>query len=149
MNDKMVEAQRFGSEILQAIDQFLSPQPPSAFKTLAATVAAFNSADWGTYETYVDPGCVIYNVSDTAYLIGRDAVMKHFRSYRGAKFLLTNDISWRPPSWPLAVRGIALWSNKDHGHIDVPVRYDFQFHPVSFNLQSIWAQKSAPKDERA
>jgi hypothetical protein len=117
--------------------------------TFVSAVDAFNKNNWDLYKTFLDQNVVAYNITSLGFATGRDNVANYFRSISDPKdpsnlqFQPTNNINWFPPVYPLSVQGIALWTNKPHGHLRVPIKYEFQFSPGdSFLLTSVWAQHS-------
>jgi hypothetical protein len=113
--------------------------------TFVGAVNAFNDNDWDAYKQYLDQNVVAYNLSVVGYTLGREAVVDYFKGITDPKdklalqFQPTNDITWYPSVFPLAVRGVARWTHKASHHVRVRINYDFQFYPGSFLLTSIWA----------
>lgn len=104
---------------------------------------AFNKQDWDAVENYLDPYVVVYNISNVAYIAGRDNVMNYFRSITDQElFEPTNDIDFLPAVYPLRVTGVALWTHSAHHHVRVPIHYDFGFAPNSFLITYMWAAHS-------
>jgi len=129
------------------INPFASARIQGVLGTFVGAVNAFNDNNWDAYKNYLDQNVVAYNLSVFGYTIGRDTVTDYFRSISDPKdnlslqFDPTNDITWFPSIFPLSVRGVARWTHKASHHIQVPIRYEFQFAPgESFLLTSVWAQ---------
>ncbi len=114
-------------------------------QTFINSVNLFNHQKWADLEKLLDPYVVVYNISSLAYVQGRDAALQYFDSLPTVdpvQFDPTNQISFFPSVFPLSVRGIALWTHRQHGHVNVPIRYEFQFAPGNFLIASLWAQHS-------
>jgi hypothetical protein len=129
------------------INVFATERIQGVLGTFVGAVNAFNDNDWDTYSQYLDENVVAYNLSVVGYTTGRDNVTNYFRDISDHKdklalqFQPTNDITWFPSVFPLAVRGVALWTHKASHHIRVSIKYEFQFSPgESFLLTSVWAQ---------
>lgn len=106
---------------------------------------AFNANNWNSYADYLDQNVVVYNLSKPGHTVGRTLVIDYFRGISTGnpldlQFAPTNDINWFPNGYPLAVKGVALWTHVASHHIKVPIHYECQFYPGSFLLTSIWAQ---------
>jgi hypothetical protein len=115
--------------------------------TFVGAVNAFNDNDWDAYKKYLDQNVVAYNLSVFGYTIGRDNVADYFGSISdpndklSLQFEPTNNITWFPSVFPLSVWGVARWTHKASHHVQVPIRYEFQFSPgESFLLTAVWAQ---------
>jgi hypothetical protein len=128
------------------VNSFATARIQGVLGTFVGALNAFNDNDWDTYKKYLDQNVVAYNLSVVGYTRGRDNVADYFRGISDPKnklnlqFQPTNDITWFPSVFPLAVRGIALWTHQANGHVRVPINYEFQFYPGdSFLLTSIWA----------
>jgi hypothetical protein len=114
-------------------------------ETFINAVNMFNAQNWADLRQLLDPDVVVYNISAVAYVLGRDAAMRYFESLPKEdppQFDPTNQISFFPTVYPLSVRGVALWTHKQHGHVNAPIKYEFQFEPRSFLITSLWAQHS-------
>jgi hypothetical protein len=126
------------------VNSFATARIEGVLGTFSGALEAFNSNDWDKYKQYLDQNAVAYNLSVPGYTLGRDAVVDYFKGITtknklDLQFQPTNDITWYPSVFPLAVRGVALWTHKANNHVRVPINYDFQFYPGSFLLTSIWA----------
>jgi hypothetical protein len=114
-------------------------------ETFISAVNAFNAQKWDVVETLLHPDVIVYNISSVAYVSGLDAAMKYFDSLPKqdpAQFDPTNQMTFFPTVYPLSVRGVALWTHKQHGHVNAPIKYEFQFEPRTFLITSLWAQHS-------
>jgi hypothetical protein len=134
-------------EEAMTIKPFAAERIQGVLGTFVDATNAFNDNDWDAYKQYLDQNVVAYNLSVPGYTIGRDTVTNYFRDISDPKdklalqFEPTNDITWFPSVFPLAVRGVARWTHKASHHERVPIRYEFQFSPgESFLLTSVWAQ---------
>jgi hypothetical protein len=127
------------------INVFATTRIQGVLGTFVGAVNAFNDNDWDAYKQYLDQNVVAYNLSVVGYTLGREAVVDYFKGITDPKdklalqFQPTNDITWYPSVFPLAVRGVARWTHKASHHVRVRINYDFQFYPGSFLLTSIWA----------
>jgi hypothetical protein len=103
---------------------------------------AFNKPDYATYLNFLDPNVVVYNVSSVNYILGRaNAKTQWLDKIKDPElFVPTNEISFFPLTYPLSVRGVALWTHKASGHVKVPIHYEVQFAPGSFLITSVWAE---------
>lgn len=107
---------------------------------------AFNKNDWPTYGNYLDNDVVAYNLSQPGYTVGKSNVIAYFKSISTGtpadlQFDPTNEITWFPSVYPLAVQGVAKWTHTASHHVKVPINYAFQFSPAKgFLLTVIWAQ---------
>jgi hypothetical protein len=117
-------------------------------QTFINAVNLFNSQNWDEYIKLLDPDVVVYNISSVAYVQGREAVRRYLDTLPKApkedpvQFDPTNNVSFFPTVYPLSVRGIALWTHRQHGHVNAPIEYEFQFAPRTFLFTSVWAQHS-------
>jgi len=110
-------------------------------ETFFDAVNAFNSQNWPALLNFLDQYVVIYNVSQVHYITGIGAAQKYFEGITDPEiFQPTNQITFFPTIYPLSVRGVALWTHQAHGHVNVPINYEFQFSPGGFLLTSLWAQ---------
>jgi hypothetical protein len=113
-------------------------------ETFIKAVNAFNSQDWDVVAKLLHKNVVVYNVNHLNYILGYKAAMKYFRSLPEGdpdQFVPTT-MSLEPGEYPLSVRGIALWTDSGHGHINRPIRYEFNFEPATFFITSLWSTHS-------
>jgi hypothetical protein len=110
-------------------------------ETFFDAVHAFNNQKWPALLKLLDQNVVVYNVSNVNYILGYAAAQKYFEGITDPEtFAPTNQITFFPTIYPLSVRGVALWTHAAHGHVNVPIQYEFEFAPATFLITSMWAQ---------